>query len=163
MTSTGPKPLVPLINGCPGSSRSLRGSPSVGADRSGRCNCRSSLGSGLQGSGLAGVLDRVHGSHDRLFLVDERVSLYVQALPALGVVRQLTGPAPVRSLDRPFVLGMGEAMTVGVLGLVILPLSYLIAALLLYVIIRFGVKHGMRAYYAEAVSSDSRRPEKDPV
>ena len=39
-------------------------------------------------------------------------------------------------------------MTVGVLGLVILPLSYLLAALLLYVIIRFGVKHGMRSYYA---------------
>lgn len=41
-------------------------------------------------------------------------------------------------------------MNVGVLGLVILPLSYLLAALLLYVIIRFGVKHGMRSYYAEA-------------
>lgn len=41
-------------------------------------------------------------------------------------------------------------MNVGVLGLVILPLSYLIAALLLYVIIRFGVKHGMRSYYADA-------------
>lgn len=39
----------------------------------------------------------------------------------------------------------------------------LVTSLLLYVIIRFGVKHGMRSYYAEAVSRDARRPEKNPV
>lgn len=38
-----------------------------------------------------------------------------------------------------------------VLFYVVLPV--LVSALLLYVVIRFGVKHGMRAYYAE-----DRRP-----
>lgn len=32
----------------------------------------------------------------------------------------------------------------------------LISALLLYVVVRFGVKHGMRAYYSEA-----RRPPRE--
>ncbi|MHA7280251.1 hypothetical protein ACX80H_10910 [Arthrobacter sp. MDT2-2] len=41
-------------------------------------------------------------------------------------------------------------MDIGVLGVLILPLMYVVPVLLLYVIIRFGVKHGMRSYYAEA-------------
>jgi hypothetical protein len=48
---------------------------------------------------------------------------------------------------------MGEAMEIGVLGVLILPLMYVVPALLLYVIIRFGVKHGMRSYFAEAARS----------
>lgn len=40
-----------------------------------------------------------------------------------------------------------------ILVLVYVVLPVLISALLLYVVVRFGVKHGMRAYYA-----DERRP-----
>ncbi len=54
-------------------------------------------------------------------------------------------------------------MDIGVLGVLILPLMYAVPALALYVIIRFGVKHGMRSYYAEVASRDSRRPEKEAV
>lgn len=40
-----------------------------------------------------------------------------------------------------------------ILVLVYMVLPVLVSALLLYVVVRFGVKHGMRAYYA-----DERRP-----
>ena len=36
------------------------------------------------------------------------------------------------------------------LGFVIVLLMYAVVAFVLYLIIRFGVKHGMRSYYAEA-------------
>ncbi|MBG6218655.1 hypothetical protein IWX75_003142 [Arthrobacter sp. CAN_A6] len=41
-------------------------------------------------------------------------------------------------------------MMAGGLGFLIVPVIWGLMALLLYVIIRFGVKHGMRSYYAEA-------------
>jgi hypothetical protein len=37
-----------------------------------------------------------------------------------------------------------------VIGLLIVAVPWGLAALVLYVIIRFGVKHGMRSYFAEA-------------
>jgi hypothetical protein len=38
----------------------------------------------------------------------------------------------------------------GLGGIVIVPIIWALMGLILYVIIRFGVKHGMRSYYAEA-------------
>jgi hypothetical protein len=41
------------------------------------------------------------------------------------------------------------------LGFIIVVVVYALLAFVLYLIIRFGVKHGMRSYYAEA----NRRPD----
>ncbi|WDF32578.1 hypothetical protein PTW37_12010 [Arthrobacter agilis] len=45
-------------------------------------------------------------------------------------------------------------MNIGGFGILIVPVIWALMGLVLYVIIRFGVKHGMRSYFAEA----SRRP-----
>lgn len=46
-------------------------------------------------------------------------------------------------------------MAMNGLTFLIVPLVWLVMGLILYGIVRFGVKHGMRSYYAEA----ARRPD----
>jgi hypothetical protein len=43
-------------------------------------------------------------------------------------------------------------MALGGFGILIVPVVWALMGLILYGIIRFGVKHGMRSYYAEVAS-----------
>lgn len=66
---------------------------------------------------------------------------------------------------------MGEAMgnnptfDMGILpivGLLVVVVLWGLAALVLYGIVRFGVKHGMRSYYASVSRTPGTDPRSDP-
>ncbi len=48
-----------------------------------------------------------------------------------------------------------------IVGLLIVAVLWVLAALVLYGIIRFGVKHGMRSYYASVSQTPGTNPRSD--